>query len=152
MLFETLLTNHIDIIASDHAPHLLSEKIGPYSKMMSGAPMVQHNLPCMLEFYKDGKIALEQIVQKMCHGPAEIYRMVDRGFIREGYYADLVLLDLHQLSTPPTLYKCGWSPLDNYTFRTKIEKTFVNGNCVYNDGIFETEHKGKRLQFEKDRK
>jgi dihydroorotase len=152
LLFETLLTNHIDIIASDHAPHLLLEKIGPYSQMMSGAPMVQHNLPCMLGFYKDGKIALEQIVQKMCHGPAEIYRMIDRGFIREGYYADLVLLDLHQLSTPPTLYKCGWSPLDSYTFRTKIEKTFVNGKCVYNDGIFETEYKGKRLQFEKDRK
>ncbi len=152
LLFDSLINNHIDIIASDHAPHLLSEKVGPYSKKMSGAPMVQHNLPCMLEFHKDGKISLEQIVQKMCHGPAEIYRMIDRGYIREGYFADLVIIDLHQTSSTPLYYKCGWGPMENYTFRTKIEKTFVNGHLVYDNGTFPSDSKGKRLQFEKERK
>ena len=152
LLFDSLINNHIDIIASDHAPHLMSEKVGPYTKMMSGAPMVQHNLPCMLEFYKDGKISLEQIVQKMCHGPAEIYRMIERGYIREGYYADLVMIDLHQNSSTPLYYKCDWGPMENYTFRTKIEKTFVNGNLVYDNERFISDSKGKRLQFEKERK
>jgi dihydroorotase len=152
LLFDTLINDHIDIIASDHAPHLLSEKIGPYSKMMSGAPMVQHNLPCMLEFYKDGKISIETIVQKMCHGPAEIYRMIDRGYIREGYFADLVIIDTYQTSSTPLYYKCGWGPMENYTFRTKIEKTFVNGHLVYENELFPSENKGMRLQFEKERK
>lgn len=152
LLFDSLINNHIDIIASDHAPHLLSEKVGPYTKMMSGAPMVQHNLPCMLEFYKDGKISLEQIVQKMCHGPAEIYRMIDRGYVREGYYADLVIIDLYQQSTPKLYYKCGWGPMESYTFRTKIDKTFVNGQLVFDNEKFVSDSKGKRLQFEKERK
>ena len=88
----------------------------------------------------------------MCHGPAEIYRMIDRGYIREGYYADLVIIDLHQTSSTPLYYKCGWGPMENYTYRTKIEKTFVNGQLVYDNETFTTETKGKRLQFEKERK
>lgn len=138
-LFKALLDDRIDIITTDHAPHTLEEKQQPYFKSMSGAPMVQHTLNCMLEFYKQGLISLEKIVEKMCHNPATLYRMTNRGFIREGYYADLTLVDLDcpwTVSKDNLLYKCGWSPLEGTLFQTAIKQTFVNGNLVYDNGVF----------------
>jgi dihydroorotase len=139
-LLKALLDDRIDIITTDHAPHTLEEKHKPYFQSMSGAPMVQHSLNCMLEFYKKEIISLEKIVEKMCHNPAILYRIEKRGFIKEGYYADLTLVDLNNkwtVAKENTLYKCGWSPLEGTTFHTKIEKTFVNGNLVYNKGHFQ---------------
>ena len=153
-LLAALLDNRLDIIATDHAPHTINEKSGTYIKSMSGGPLVQHALPTMLEFYHQGKISLEKIVEKMSHHVAEIYRIKERGYIREGYFADLVLVDLNQLwqVTPKnTLYKCQWSPFENQFFKSKIIKTFVNGNLVYNDGIINEEKQGKRLLFSKIR-
>lgn len=153
-LMSALLDNKLDIIATDHAPHLLSEKNGLYTESKSGAPLVQHALPTLFELYHQNKISLEKIVEKTSHHVSEIYRIPDRGYIREGYYADLVLVNLNYQWTSTqnnTYYKCGWSPFDNYTFKSKIIKTFVNGNLVYNNGIFNELKKGKRLLFEKDR-
>lgn len=153
-LLQTLLDNKLDIIATDHAPHLLSEKKGNYFESKSGAPLVQHALPILLELHHQGKISLEKIVEKTSHHVAEIYRMKDRGYIREGYFADLVLVDLnnHWKVTPDNLlYKCKWSPVDNCHFKSKIIQTFVNGQLVYDNGNFNENVKGKRLQFEKTR-
>ncbi len=138
-LLKALLDDRIDIITTDHAPHTLEEKQKPYFQSMSGAPMVQHSLNCMLEFYKQGRISLEKIVEKMCHNPAILYHMERRGFIREGYYADLTLVDLDNpwtVAKDNILYKCGWSPLEGTTFQTAIKQTFVNGNLVYDNGRF----------------
>lgn len=138
-LLKALLDDRIDIITTDHAPHTLEEKQKPYFQSMSGAPMVQHSLNCMLEFYKQGRISLEKIVEKMCHNPAILYHMEKRGFIREGYYADLTLVDLNSpwtVAKDNILYKCGWSPLEGTTFQTAIKQTFVNGNLVYDNGHF----------------
>ena len=153
-LLAALLDNRLDIIATDHAPHTINEKSGAYFKSMSGGPLVQHALPTMLEFYHQGKISLEKIVEKMSHHVAEIYRIKQRGYIREGYFADLVLVDLNQqwqVTHKNTLYKCQWSPFENQFFKSKIIKTFVNGNLVYNDGIINEEKQGKRLLFSKIR-
>ncbi len=153
-LLAALLDNRLDIIATDHAPHTINEKSGAYFKSMSGGPLVQHALPTMLEFYHQGKISLEKIVEKMSHHVAEIYRIKQRGYIREGYFADLVLVDLNQqwqVTPKNTLYKCQWSPFENQFFKSKIIKTFVNGNLVYNDGIINEEKQGKRLLFSKIR-
>lgn len=153
-LLAALLDNRLDIIATDHAPHTINEKNGAYFKSMSGGPLVQHALPTMLEFYHQGKISLEKIVEKMSHHVAEIYRIKERGYIREGYFADLVLVDLNQqwqVTPKNTLYKCQWSPFENQFFKSKIIKTFVNGNLVYNDGIINEEKQGKRLLFSKIR-
>lgn len=153
-LLQALLDNKLDIIATDHAPHLLSEKKGNYFESKSGAPLVQHALPILLELHHQGKISLEKIVEKTSHHVAEIYRMKDRGYIREGYFADLVLVDLNnqwKVTTDNLLYKCKWSPLDNYQFKSKIIKTFVNGQLVYDNGNLNETVKGKRLQFEKTR-
>jgi len=153
-LLKALLDNHLDIIATDHAPHSIEEKSGNYFKAHSGGPLVQHALPVMLELYHQGLISLEKIAEKMSHHVAEIYRMKDRGYIREGYYADLVLVDLHQswkVSAENILYKCGWSPLEGQAFQSKIVKTFVNGHLVYDDGVFNLSKTGKRLMFEKER-
>ncbi len=139
-LLRALLDDRIDIITTDHAPHTLEEKQKPYFQSMSGAPMVQHSLNCMLEFYKNGFISLEKIVEKMCHNPAILYRIEKRGFIKEGYYADLTLVDLNNpwtVAKENLLYKCGWSPLEGTTFSTKIEKTVVNGNLIYDNGQFQ---------------
>jgi dihydroorotase len=139
------------MITTDHAPHTLEEKQKPYFQSMSGAPMVQHSLNCMLEFYKQNLISLEKIVEKMCHNPAILYKMTKRGFIREGYYADLTLVDLNSpwtVAKENLLYKCGWSPLEGTTFKTKINKTFVNGNLVYDNGEFYEQEKGKEIEFE----
>jgi len=151
-LLKALLDNRIDIVTTDHAPHTLEEKQKPYFQSMSGAPMVQHSLNCMLEFYKQGLISLEKIVEKMCHNPAILYRMEKRGFIKEGYYADLTLVNL---SAPWTvtkeniLYKCGWSPLEGTVFTTKVLQTFVNGNLVYDHGTFFESEKGMALKVKR---
>jgi dihydroorotase len=153
-LMKALIDNHIDIIATDHAPHTKEEKSGNYFKAMSGGPLVQHALPALLELYHQEKISLEKIVEKTSHNVAEIYRMIDRGYIREGYFADLVLVDLNNLwkvSSENILYKCGWSPFENQTFKSKILKTFVNGNMVFNAGVFDDTNKGFRLKFSKIR-
>ncbi len=153
-LLTALLNNKLDIIATDHAPHTIEEKTGNYFKALSGGPLVQHALPVMLELYSKGKISLEKIVEKMSHHVAEIYRIKDRGYIREGYFADLVLVDLNnpwKVSSDNILYKCKWSPFENQLFQSKIIKTIVNGNLVYENGIFNDSKKGERLKFEKER-
>jgi dihydroorotase len=153
-LLIALLNNKLDIIATDHAPHTIEEKTGNYFQALSGGPLVQHALPVMLELYSKGKISLEKIVEKMCHNVAEIYRIKERGYIREGYFADLVLVDLNnswKVSSDNILYKCKWSPFENQRFQSKIIKTIVNGNLVYDNGIFNETKKGERLKFEKVR-
>lgn len=153
-LLWALLENKLDIIATDHAPHTLQEKSGNYFKSLSGGPLVQHALPAMLELFHNGKISLEKIVEKMSHNVAEIYRIKERGFIREGYYADLVLVDLNNkwsVTAENILYKCQWSPFFDKVFKSKIVKTFVNGNLVFDNGKFDDVNKGKRLKFSKNR-
>ncbi|HAJ99391.1 MAG TPA: dihydroorotase [Bacteroidales bacterium] len=147
-LLKALVDDRIDIVTTDHAPHALEEKKQPYLQSMSGAPIVQHSLNIMLEFYKQGKISLAKIVEKMCHNPAILYQIPERGFIREGYFADLVLVDLNDsytVSEENILYKCNWSPLMGAKFSSKITHTFVNGNLVYEHGIFHEQHKGLPL-------
>ncbi|MFT5715681.1 MAG: dihydroorotase, partial [Flavobacterium sp.] len=149
-LLKALLDGRIDIITTDHAPHTLEEKQQPYFQSMSGAPMVQHSLNCMLEFYKKNLISLEKIVEKMCHNPAILYRMTKRGFIREGYYADLTLVDLNSkwtVAKDNLLYKCDWSPLEGTTFNSKIIQTFVNGKLVYDNGLFQENVFGMPIDF-----
>ena len=147
-LLQALIDDHIDLVTTDHAPHTLEEKQQPYFQSMSGAPMVQHSLNVMLEFYKQGKISLEKIVEKMCHNPAILYHIEKRGFIREGYYADLVLVDMDApwtVSKENILYKCGWSPLEGTLFTTQVTHTLVNGHLVYELGVFDEELKGMAL-------
>ena len=151
-LWEALLDDRIDVIATDHAPHTLEEKSQKYLKCPSGAPLVQHSLQVMLEYYKKGKISLEKIVEKMCHNPAILFEIEKRGFVKEGYKADLVLVDLEQnytVSKENILYKCGWSPLEGETFHSKITHTFVNGNLAYENGKFSEQKFGERLMFER---
>jgi dihydroorotase len=149
-LWEALLNDKIDVIATDHAPHTKEEKEQVYTKAPSGGPLVQHALPAMLKMFRKGKISIEKIVEKMCHNPAKIFKIDKRGFIRKGYHADLVLVDI---ATPWTvsksniLYKCGWSPFEGATFYSKITHTFVNGNLIYDNGVFNDTIKGKRLKF-----
>lgn len=148
-LMQGLLEDRIDIITTDHAPHTLEEKQKPYFQSMSGAPLVQHSLNCMLEFYQQGIISLEKIVEKMCHNPAILYRIHQRGFIKEGYYADLTLVDLNKsytVSKENILYKCGWSPLEGTTFHSEVAQTFVNGNLVFDHGIFNENFKAMALE------
>jgi len=150
-LLKALLDDRIDLVTTDHAPHLLEEKQKPYFQSMSGAPMVQHSINCMLELYKQGRISLEKIVEKMCHNPAILYSMTKRGFIREGYYGDLTLVDLDQpwtVSKENILYKCGWSPLEGTVFQTQVLQTFVNGHLVYDRGQFFEETKGMAIAFD----
>ena len=147
-LLNALLDDRIDIITTDHAPHTIDEKQRPYFQSMSGAPIVQHSLNIMLEFYKQGAISLEKIVEKMCHNPSILYRVDKRGFIREGYYADLTIVDLDtsfMVENENVLYKCGWSPLEGTIFHSKVTHTFVNGNLVYNNGTFNEAQKGMAL-------
>lgn len=153
-LLNALLENKIDIIATDHAPHTIQEKSGNYFQALSGGPLVQHALIAMLELFHQGKIRLEKVVEKMCHNVAEIYKIKDRGYIREGYFADLVLLDLKRswkVTNNNILYKCNWSPFENQVFQSKVLKTFVNGNLVYDNGIFDDTKNGMRLKFSKTR-
>jgi len=149
-IFEAVLNDTIDVIATDHAPHTLDEKKLPYLKAPSGGPLVQHSILAMLDFYHDKKISLEKIVQKMSHNVADLFRIKNRGFIREGYFADLVLVDLNKTTTvskESILYKCGWSPFEGHTFKSSIVKTFVNGHLVYDEGKFDEATKGQRLHF-----
>ncbi|HEY9340853.1 MAG TPA: dihydroorotase [Hanamia sp.] len=152
-LWKALLDDRLDIIASDHAPHTYEEKQPPYEHAHSGLPLVQHTLSLMLSYYKEGKISLEKIAEKMSHAVADCFRIKDRGYIREGYFADLVLVDLNKSTTVKKenlLYKCGWSPLEGIEFPSMVEQTFVNGNRVYqNDGniIFDESVKGERMHF-----
>ena len=151
-LWEALLDDRIDVIATDHAPHTLEEKSNKYLKCPSGAPLVQHSLNVMLEYYRNGKISLEKIVEKMCHNPAILFEIEKRGFIKEGYKADLVLVDLNKeytVSKENILYKCGWSPLENEIFHSEITHTFINGNLAYEKGRFSDEKFGERLLFER---
>jgi len=153
-LLAAVLNNKIDIIATDHAPHSIQEKSGTYFNAMSGGPLVQHALPAMLEFVNNGEISIEKIVEKMCHHVSEIYRIKDRGYIREGYFADLVLIDLNnswKANAENTLYKCQWSPFEDQQFKSRIIKTFVNGNIVYDNGSFNHNEMGERLTFSKIR-
>jgi dihydroorotase len=147
-LLKALLDDRIDLVTTDHAPHTLEEKQKPYFQSMSGAPMVQHSLNIMLEFYKQGLISLEKIAEKMCHNPAILYHIEKRGFIREGYFADLTLVDLNTswtVSKENLLYKCGWSPVEGTTFHSSITQTLVNGNLVYNNGRFNENTRGMAL-------
>ena len=149
-VFAAVLDGRIDVIATDHAPHTIAEKSNRYIDAPSGGPLVQHSLNAMLEFYKQGKISLEMIVQKMCHNVAEMFEIDRRGFIREGYYADLVLVDLNQSYTVDKsnlLYKCGWSPFEGTTFGSVITHTLVNGHVVFQNGRFDESKFGMRLMF-----
>ena len=149
-LFQALLDDKLDVIATDHAPHTLEEKDSTYFNAPSGGPLVQHALPAMLEFYKNGDISLERVVEKMCHNPAICFQIEKRGFVKEGYFADLVLVDLEkpwEVTKENILYKCGWSPFEGEIFNSTITHTFVNGHIAYEYGSFDESKKGKRLKF-----
>lgn len=151
-LFAAMLDGTIDVVATDHAPHTIEEKSLPYLQAPSGGPLVQHSLQAMIQFHKQGKISLEKIAEKMCHNVADLFKIKNRGYIREGYYADLALVNLNKSQTVDKsniLYKCGWSPLEGTTFNSVVEKTFVNGNLVYDNGKFDESAKGERLLFDK---
>lgn len=147
---KAILDNRIDVIATDHAPHTMDEKRQSYFKAPSGGPLVQHAVVAMMDMVKEGWITIEKVVEKMSHAPAVLFNVEDRGFIREGYFADLVLVDPDQpwtVSPSNILYKCGWSPFDGHTFSSKVKMTFVNGHPVYNDGQFDESVLGQRLLF-----
>jgi len=148
-IFQAVLDNRIDVIATDHAPHTLEEKAQSYFKAPSGGPLVQHALLAMLEKMNEGKISIEKIVEKMAHHPAILFNVIDRGFIREGYFADLVIIDKKQQKVEKSklLYKCGWSPFEGVTFNYSVDKTFVNGNLVYDQGKIIEGVSGQRLKF-----
>ena len=151
-LFKALLNDKLDVIATDHAPHTLKEKNNSYFKAPSGGPLVQHALPVMLEFSKKGKIGIEKVVEKMCHNPAICFKIEKRGFIREGYFADLVLVNLNspwEVKKENILYKCGWSPFEGEKFNTKVTHTIVNGHIAFNNGIFDESKHGMRLTFDR---
>lgn len=144
-------TGVIDVIATDHAPHLLSEKEGGALKAMSGMPMIQFSLVSMLELTEKGIFSIETIVEKMCHAPAQIYGICDRGYVREGYKADLVLVshgDRWEVNSEIILSKCGWSPLEGNSFRWKVERTFANGHLIYSDGQVDDTYRGEELRFD----
>ncbi len=149
-LWEALLDDRLDVVATDHAPHTREEKNNKYLTAPSGGPLVQHALLAMLERAKDGKISIERVVEKMAHAPAILFRMEDRGYIREGYFADLVIVDPNhsiEVNRSNILYKCGWSPFEGSTFSHRIDTTFVNGNVVYTNGKIVEGSVGDRLVF-----
>jgi dihydroorotase len=151
-LWKALLDDRIDVIATDHAPHTLEEKDNVYTKAPSGGPLVQHALPAMMQAYRNGQISMEKIVEKMCHNPAILFRIEKRGYIRPGYFADLVLVDPSipwTVNKDNILYKCGWSPFEGTTFFSKVTHTFVNGHLIYKSGKFNDIIKGKRLTFDR---
>jgi dihydroorotase len=152
-VFNAVLNDNIDVIATDHAPHTLEEKQSKYLNAPSGGPLVQHAIPAMMEYYLDGKISIEKIVEKICHNPAILFEIEKRGYIREGYYADLTLIDSNSpwsVAKDNILYKCGWSPFEGQTFRSKITDTFISGHHAYKAGKFDESVKGMRLGFERD--
>ncbi len=149
-LLPALLDNRLDVIATDHAPHLSSEKANSYFNCPSGGPLVQHALNVMLDFYHRGAISLEKIVEKMCHAPAICYQVAERGFLEEGYWADVILVDEEQewtVAPDNVLYKCGWSPFEGHTFRGQVSSTIVSGHLAYHQGNFNENKMGERLLF-----
>jgi len=149
-LWDALLDDRIDVLATDHAPHTLEEKNNPYLKAPSGGPLVQHAVVAILEKVKEGIIPIEKAVEKMSHNPAKLFQIEKRGFIKEGFYADLVLINPNKpqlVSKDNILYKCGWSPFEGTTFSSTITHTFVNGTLMYNNGVFNEKIKGKRITF-----
>jgi dihydroorotase len=151
-ILQGVLDGHIDVIATDHAPHTIEEKALPYLQAPSGGPLVQHALPALFDLFHQGKISLEQIAEKTAHNVATCFQVDRRGFIREGYWADLVLVDLNEqikVTKANVLYKCGWSPFEGQTFRADITHTFISGNLAYQKGKFMTNETGKRLAFKR---
>lgn len=149
-LWKALLDDRIDVLATDHAPHTLEEKSNPYTTAPSGGPLVQHALLALLDKVKDQTISIEKVVEKACHNPAKLFQINKRGFVREGYFADLVLVDPNKsqlVSKENILYKCGWSPFEGHTFSSTVTQTFVNGTLMYNQGAFNEQVKGKRITF-----
>jgi dihydroorotase len=151
-LWKALLDDRLDIIATDHAPHTWEEKMHPYQKAPSGVPLVQHSLLLMLEYVQKGRISIEKVVEKMCHAPAQCFQIAKRGYIREGYHADLVLVDMNDgtgVSKSNILYKCEWSPFEGHTFPAQIKKTFINGEIAYDNGQIIDTVRGQRLAFDR---
>ncbi len=151
-IFNAVLSDHLDVIATDHAPHTLEEKNNTYFKAPSGGPLVQHSVVAMLEQYHRGKISLEKIVEKMAHNPAILFEIEKRGYVREGYFADLVLVDLDNswsVAKENVLAKCGWSPFEGQTFQSRITHTLISGHLAYEDGKFDESKGGKRLTFDR---
>jgi dihydroorotase len=151
-LREAISEHRIDTIATDHAPHLPEEKDNPYMKAPSGGPMIQHSLQIMFELYHQEVLSLELLVEKMCHAPAELFGLSKRGYIRPGYWADLVLIDPQKEQTVGSdniYYKCGWSPMEGYTFGSTITHTLVNGTIAYNNGTFSKTKHARRLLFDR---
>lgn len=149
-LIDAVNNNLIDIIATDHSPHTLEEKSTVYFKAPSGGPLVQHSLPLMMEMYHKGLLSIEKIVEKMCHNPAVIYRIRERGFIREGYSADICIINPESpwtVTKENLLYKCGWSPFEGQSFKSRVIYTLVNGSVVYDNGIINEDYRGERLLF-----
>jgi dihydroorotase len=149
-ILTAVFDDQIDIIASDHAPHTWDEKSEAYMKAPAGLPLIQHTLQMMLSHWKDGRISLERIIDKMCHAPAECFHVSDRGYLDEGYYADIVMIDLEKellVSKESLLYKCAWSPLEGRTLPGVIEGTWVNGQRLFEDGIIIGAPAGMRLRF-----
>ncbi len=152
-LWKALLDGRIDVVATDHAPHTLEEKSKKYLEAPSGGPLVQHALVALFEAHLQGKISIEKIVEKTAHNPAKIFKIEKRGFIKEGYYADLTIVDIHQpwnVKKENILYKCGWSPFEGTNFKSKITHTFVNGQLVYQKGKLKDVVAGQRLLFERE--
>ena len=150
VLIDAITENRIDVVATDHAPHLLSEKEGGALRAVSGMPMIQFSLTAMLELATPGTFSKEQVIQKMCHAPAELFKINNRGYIREGYQADLVIVNPNTrwtLTKEAVLSKCGWSPLENYSFSNKVERTFVNGHTVFDNGQLDDSYRGQELRF-----
>lgn len=150
-ILKAVLDDRIDVIATDHAPHTWEEKQNTYFNAPSGGPLVQHSLVAMLDMYHQGKISLEKIVEKTSHHPAILFRIEERGYIREGYHADLVLVDLDnpwKVEKSNVLAKCGWSPFEGHQFKSKVTHTFVSGHLAYNEGKFDETKNGERLFFE----
>ena len=151
-LWEALLDDRLDVIATDHAPHTWEEKNEPYEKAHAGLPLVQHSVSLMLHYVKEGKISIERVVEKMSHAVADCFQIKERGYIREGYHADLVIVDMNQANTVSKeniLYKCGWSPLEGFQFPASITHTFVNGHLVYGNNAWDESKKGERLRFDR---
>jgi dihydroorotase len=152
-LWKALNDDVIDVIATDHAPHTWAEKNEDYLHAHAGLPLVQHPLLMMLHYVQEGRITLEKVVEKMSHAVARCFQIKDRGFIREGYFADLVLVDMQQpytVTKENILYKCGWSPLEGFQFPATVTHTFVNGHLVYGNGVWDASQYGMRLQFDRD--
>jgi dihydroorotase len=151
-LLQAVLDNKLDVIATDHAPHTDEEKENSYFKAASGGPMVQHSFVTMLELYHKGDISLEKIAEKMCHAPADIFHVKNRGYIRKGYKADFAIVDLNKtwkVEKNNILYKCGWSPLEGQEFHSQVTHTIINGNLIFDNGNIIEDFRGERLEFER---